>query len=146
VCQPFQRAIQHLHPSEKFVFTARDDARALRRLHKMLVSAFSLVLRLLRTEIDGQILFEIDVAKQHSHSHTELNVTIIGMPNVGKSTLLNGLRGVGIPGGARVSALRLVALTNLCMCSPAQGIANFGPSRHDSRIIDQAETLPGEHY
>jgi len=38
-----------------------------------------------------------DVARSHP-SATELNVLVIGMPNVGKSTLLNALRDIGIRG------------------------------------------------
>lgn len=38
-----------------------------------------------------------DIAKQHPHA-LELNVLVIGMPNVGKSTLLNTLRHQGIKG------------------------------------------------
>jgi ribosome biogenesis GTPase A len=38
-----------------------------------------------------------DIAKQHPHA-MELNVLVIGMPNVGKSTLLNALRNMGIKG------------------------------------------------
>ncbi len=38
-----------------------------------------------------------DIARQHPHM-PELNVLVVGMPNVGKSTLLNALRDVGIPG------------------------------------------------
>jgi len=39
----------------------------------------------------------VDVARKHPHI-PELNVLVVGMPNVGKSTLLNALRDVGIPG------------------------------------------------
>jgi ribosome biogenesis GTPase A len=42
-------------------------------------------------------LLFVDVAKQHPHA-MELNVLVIGMPNVGKSTLLNALRNMGIKG------------------------------------------------
>lgn len=38
-----------------------------------------------------------DVAKRYPHM-PELNVLVVGMPNVGKSTLLNALRNVGIRG------------------------------------------------
>ncbi|KAG5220630.1 Mitochondrial GTPase [Salix suchowensis] len=38
-----------------------------------------------------------DIAKEYPHN-TELNVLVIGMPNVGKSTLLNALRNMGIQG------------------------------------------------
>jgi ribosome biogenesis GTPase A len=37
----------------------------------------------------------------------ELNVLVIGMPNVGKSTLLNALRNVGIKGRESISILIL---------------------------------------
>jgi hypothetical protein len=36
----------------------------------------------------------------NTHMIPELNVLVVGMPNVGKSTLLNALRDVGIPGRA----------------------------------------------
>jgi ribosome biogenesis GTPase A len=39
----------------------------------------------------------LDIAKRNPHA-TEMNVLVIGMPNVGKSTLLNSLRNMGIPG------------------------------------------------
>lgn len=42
-------------------------------------------------------LSSADIAKQHPHA-MELNVLVIGMPNVGKSTLLNALRNMGIKG------------------------------------------------
>lgn len=38
-----------------------------------------------------------DIAKRYPHI-PELNVLVVGMPNVGKSTLLNALRNVGIRG------------------------------------------------
>jgi ribosome biogenesis GTPase A len=39
----------------------------------------------------------VDVAKRYPHS-LEMNVLVVGMPNVGKSTLLNTLRNIGIEG------------------------------------------------
>lgn len=39
----------------------------------------------------------IGVAKRYPHI-PELNVLVVGMPNVGKSTLLNALRNIGIKG------------------------------------------------
>jgi mitochondrial GTPase 1 len=38
-----------------------------------------------------------DVAKRYPDM-PELNVLVVGMPNVGKSTLLNALRNIGIRG------------------------------------------------
>ena len=43
----------------------------------------------------------------------ELNVLVIGMPNVGKSTLLNALRNTGIKGRELLSTLILHFLNRL---------------------------------
>jgi len=43
------------------------------------------------------IFLNVDIAKEYPHS-LELNVLVVGMPNVGKSTLLNALRNIGIEG------------------------------------------------
>jgi ribosome biogenesis GTPase A len=49
-------------------------------------------------------LLFVDVAKQYPHA-MELNVLVIGMPNVGKSTLLNALRNMGIKGRTNLTLI-----------------------------------------
>jgi ribosome biogenesis GTPase A len=61
-----------------------------------------------------------DVARQHPHI-PELNVLVVGMPNVGKSTLLNVLRDFGIPGRMFClifsSVMYLIQL-HICVATP----------------------------
>ena len=40
----------------------------------------------------------IAMASKHVETTPEVNVLVVGMPNVGKSTLLNALRNFGIAG------------------------------------------------
>lgn len=65
--------------------------------------------------------YEKDVARQHPHI-PELNVLVVGMPNVGKSTLLNALRDFGIPGRVFLffffpSVMYLLQL-HICVATP----------------------------
>ena len=39
------------------------------------------------------------IARQHSEVTPHLNVLVVGMPNVGKSTIINNLRSYGVRGG-----------------------------------------------
>ncbi|OCH86799.1 P-loop containing nucleoside triphosphate hydrolase protein [Obba rivulosa] len=73
--EPFTQAMQAKYPDQKVFFASWNRARDLSSLNDML----------------------IDIAKRNPHL-PELNVLVVGMPNVGKSTLLNALRSNGIPG------------------------------------------------
>ncbi|KIK52847.1 hypothetical protein GYMLUDRAFT_49693 [Collybiopsis luxurians FD-317 M1] len=73
--EPFRLAMARKCPEQQVIFASWQRPRDIRNLSKTLV----------------------DVA--HKYPHTpELNVLVIGMPNVGKSTLLNALRNMGIKG------------------------------------------------
>ncbi|KAG2008681.1 hypothetical protein CC2G_014085 [Coprinopsis cinerea AmutBmut pab1-1] len=73
--EPFKRAMAKKFPHQQILFTSWHRPRDIRTLNEILVN----------------------IAKQHPHA-LELNVLVIGMPNVGKSTLLNTLRHMGIKG------------------------------------------------
>ncbi|KXN91562.1 Mitochondrial GTPase 1 [Leucoagaricus sp. SymC.cos] len=73
--EPFRRAMFSKFPEQRLFFASWHRPRDIRTLSEMLVS----------------------IAKEHPHA-LELNVLVIGMPNVGKSTLLNALRNIGIKG------------------------------------------------
>ncbi|KAM5531231.1 hypothetical protein V8D89_015097 [Ganoderma adspersum] len=73
--KPFQRAMASKFPDQKVFFASWNRARDIRALSELLVN----------------------VAREHPY-RSELNVLVVGMPNVGKSTLLNALRSIGIAG------------------------------------------------
>lgn len=58
------------------------------------------------------IRFDPDIAKEHPYA-LELNVLVIGLPNVGKSTLLNALRNTGIKGRQYSTLLDHHCITDL---------------------------------
>ncbi|KAF8637925.1 hypothetical protein AX17_002546 [Amanita inopinata Kibby_2008] len=73
--EPFRRAMANKFPEQRVLFASWHRPRDIRQLGDLLVS----------------------IAKQYPHA-MEHNVLVIGMPNVGKSTLLNALRNMGIKG------------------------------------------------
>ncbi|KAF8234985.1 P-loop containing nucleoside triphosphate hydrolase protein [Tricholoma matsutake] len=73
--EPFRNAMARKLPGQRTFFASWQRPQDIRDLSTMLVN----------------------IAKQYPHS-MELNVLVIGMPNVGKSTLLNALRNMGIKG------------------------------------------------
>ncbi|KAI0052093.1 P-loop containing nucleoside triphosphate hydrolase protein [Auriscalpium vulgare] len=73
--QPFRLAMASKFPDQRVMFASWNKPRDLKTLSSMLVN----------------------IAKEHPHV-PELNVLVVGMPNVGKSTLLNALRNIGIAG------------------------------------------------
>ncbi|KAG6830369.1 hypothetical protein H0H92_001006 [Tricholoma furcatifolium] len=73
--EPFRNAMANKFPGQQVMFASWQRPRDIRNLSELLVN----------------------IAKKYPHS-MELNVLVIGMPNVGKSTLLNALRNTGIKG------------------------------------------------
>lgn len=73
--EPLRHALRNLAPFRPTFFTSTSTMSEVKELRNALVN----------------------VAKRHPHI-PELNVLVLGMPNVGKSSLLNALRTVGIQG------------------------------------------------
>ncbi|KAH6917784.1 P-loop containing nucleoside triphosphate hydrolase protein [Coprinopsis sp. MPI-PUGE-AT-0042] len=73
--EPFTKAMAKKFPHQQMLFTSWHRPKDIKILNDILVN----------------------IAKQFPHA-LELNVLVIGMPNVGKSTLLNTLRHMGIKG------------------------------------------------
>lgn len=84
-------------PRQQIFFASFKRLRDLKVLSDLVVSmssfpTFILTLPFLLTKS------LVDIAKKYPAA-TELNVLVLGMPNVGKSTLLSALRKVGVEGG-----------------------------------------------
>jgi len=95
--EPFQRAMATKFPDQKVFFASWNRPRDIVALSDMLIGS-----RLCHP-LHGIVLMPMwsltctDVAKRNAHA-PELNILVVGMPNVGKSTLLNALRNIGIAG------------------------------------------------
>ncbi|KAI0035829.1 P-loop containing nucleoside triphosphate hydrolase protein [Vararia minispora EC-137] len=87
--EPFRRAMASRFPNQRVFFASWKNSRDIKELSSLLVN----------------------IAKEHPYIR-ELNVLVVGMPNVGKSTLLNALRTVGIE-GRTAKALRTSALPGM---------------------------------
>ncbi|KIY72704.1 hypothetical protein CYLTODRAFT_434646 [Cylindrobasidium torrendii FP15055 ss-10] len=72
---PFLSLMEEKYPDQEFVFTCLRDVKDTKKVYKMLA----------------------DIGKGYPRLEA-INVLIVGMPNIGKSTLLNGLRNQGIKG------------------------------------------------
>ncbi|CAG7849886.1 SubName: Full=Uncharacterized protein {ECO:0000313/EMBL:CCA70366.1} [Serendipita indica DSM 11827] len=86
---PFERALSR-HFDHKTIFTTAKLGKSMGSLHKHLT----------------------DIARTHGKEIQHLNVLVVGMPNVGKSTILNHLRSYGIK-GARSNALKTSRLPGM---------------------------------
>ncbi|KAH7908382.1 P-loop containing nucleoside triphosphate hydrolase protein [Hygrophoropsis aurantiaca] len=73
--QPFRKAMASRFPDQTVRFASCNNPRDIKSLSEMLVN----------------------IAKGNPHA-TEMNILVVGMPNVGKSTLLNTLRNIGMSG------------------------------------------------
>jgi mitochondrial GTPase 1 len=84
-------------PDQNVFFASWNKPKDIRVLSDLLVSmslslsSYPLFVRVLT------LSSYLGIAKRNPYA-VEMNVLVVGMPNVGKSTLLNALRNIGIPG------------------------------------------------
>jgi len=96
--KPFRKAMAKKFPDQEVTFASWHRPRDIRELSDRLVSMYLLPSCTVKpSPTCAHSSAATDIAKQHPYA-TELNVLVIGMPNVGKSTLLNALRNMGIKG------------------------------------------------
>lgn len=88
-------------PDQHIIFASWNKPKDVKSLHEVIVSTSSSfrLFPLFLAGIYGCVLINfVDIARENAHVSNELNVLVVGMPNVGKSTLLNALRNKGISG------------------------------------------------
>ena len=84
---------------------------------------------------------DLDIARKHQLSTPELRVLVLGMPNVGKSSLLNHLRRYGIQGGSFCVFVSMEVYLTPCssICFPSPYLPT---AWHDPGDVYEAQAEP----
>lgn len=81
-------------PRQQLFFTSFNKAKDAKLLSDILICMLPHLLECIGNDF---VSYRSALAKRNPYA-LEMNVLVIGMPNVGKSTLLNALRHIGMPG------------------------------------------------
>jgi hypothetical protein len=137
--QPFQRAMAAKFPDQRTIFVSGNRPKDLKALSGLLVSKSPCHFTF---SFNPVICPGIEIAREHPHI-PELNVLVVGMPNVGKSTLLNALRDIGIPGRGFVRLFSFVIYLrcSASFSSDAKGTPHFRSARADESSLHTVEII-----